>query len=243
MLPIERSSRPSDPKARIPAGGLVAPLVESVRALVLAVILVGLSVVPVADASSRSFYFGPAPNAAPLDSTFQLVNVEPDAGEVDLPANERVLWVEPGALGAPAAVQNGAMSFDLYFTEFGGELTIEYGHATPAGVFTAIGSGAFDVEPTPRNLVNGVLPPGLPADIGHVEGQVTGITGSLPQGNHIAIRLTSDADNTLHTAVSSLGASSASTATVPLPELPALVLTAMGLALVAGVVMIRRRAA
>jgi hypothetical protein len=197
--------------------------------------------VPLASAANEeSVAFSGNPNSVP-SGTF-LLNGTGGGSDVALPANSPVTWAIPTELGAAAHFVNLPFTADVYLHAFTtSTIKFELGYIDGSG-FHAIATGTAPVLRSNRTVIPAsiTLPvTKTPADIGvsHLTITTSGVYGSH---SYRAIRLTSSADNSVYTSASLLNSPHLSTATIPLPELPAALLFGMGGLLVAGVVFTRR---
>ncbi|GEM_PF-4868842 len=223
------------------------------RTLVLAITLALLAgfAPSAAAASQKSYAFTPTVNAAaPIGGTLALANAATaGSGAVNLPANGAVTWVYPTPLATGVAFTNGAFAFDLYFANHVGSVKVVFGDyeqdpVTHVWHFRALkASQPTTVAAASRNLVGGQTLPrtGTSLDIGRATATISGVNGAFPRGSYPAIQVISSNSNGLFTSAGTLGATSASSATVPLPELPALALLGLGALVVGGVVVVRSK--
>ena len=199
--------------------------------------------VPMASAASgdTAVAFSGTPNTTPA-GTF-LFNDNGGGSDVALPNGTPVIWAIPTALAGPAQFTNHPFSANIYLHAFTtGTIKFDLGYVDAHGAWHTLATGTAPVIRSNRT----VLPPTVtlpvtktPADIGAAHLSITA-SGAYPAGVFRAIRLTSSADNVVYTGVSILNSPHLSTATIPLPELPAIALFGMGGLVVAGVVFARR---
>jgi hypothetical protein len=216
-----------------------------------ALLLAGL--VPNAGAvgSSRTYAFTGTPNGGPLAGTFSLVAQGDGGGNaVTLAANQPVTWVSPTVQSTSALFHDGVFSFDFYLANPIGTIRVVWGdyetscatcsdwHFRPLQA-----SPAVNVNAVPRNVVPGVpvLSPVPSVNIGHATFSTPNVNGQITKGSFPAVRVISSNNNALYTHAAFLGASAESTATFPLPELPAIALISLGGIVVGGVAFARSR--
>lgn len=207
------------------------------------IILALAMLAPMASAANgdTAVAFSGTPNSLPA-GTF-LFNDNGGGSDVALPANVPVTWAIPTALSGPAHFTNHPFAANIYLHAFTtSTIKFELGYVDSAGAWHTLASGTAPVVRSNRT----VLPPTVtlpvtktPADIGAAHLSITA-DGAYPTGAYRAIRLTSSVDNVVYTGVSILNSPHLSTATIPLPELPAIALFGMGGLVVAGVVFARR---
>lgn len=223
--------------------------------ILVAALLAAATALPTSSAATRDWTFTDFPNEGPLAGTFAIGETTGSNGQVSLPALERVVWADPTFVAAAADVSGGEVALDLAFakalrnTEDAATILVEYGYVDATG-FHAIDSWDITLTQQTRNLAVGDVDPSMLADeapgtlleIGHYQGTlvIDAADAVIPKDSHPAIGLTSNEDNTLYTEPSFMGSSTQSTATVPLPELPAIALLAIGAALVGGVALVHR---
>lgn len=220
------------------------------RFQIFAVILALAMLAPVgAAASDRTFEFTATPNTGALAGTFSLVDADQGNGDpVTLPANVGVVWASPTKLAAPVHFVDGAFSVDLYLTNAKGTVRAIWGYmeleADNQYHFVPLkASDARNVNAMGRSVAAGL---GIPVtssslDVGHASVPITGVEGVFPAGTYPAVTITSSNNNALYTHPTTLGASGSSTATVPLPELPAVILMALGVGAIGAVALVRRQ--
>ena len=210
------------------------------RALVLASVLVALLLAPGAHAeTSRSWGLTSLSNEA--TGTFVLSADTRGGDNVDLPADAPVTWADPNALLAAAPFTDGDFAFDLHLSRAVGSLTVRFGFFKD-GAFTELASsGPVAVQPATRTVLDPVGTTGTVLDVGQAVGTIEGVDAVYPAGSHPAIQIESTDPNSLYTADTLLGAQSQSSASVPLPELPAAALFAVGAAAVVGLAAFRAR--
>ncbi|MEA3200769.1 MAG: hypothetical protein QOE90_2197 [Thermoplasmata archaeon] len=224
------------------------------RTVVLAVAIASLLAPVVTAVPAEKLYgFTDAPNAGVLGSTLALAQA--GAGSpVALAPNVATTWAYPTALATAAAFHGGSFAFDLYLTSPSGSVKAIWGymalgldhqeHFTPLKA-----SNAVNVARVPRAVVANVghalgapLPPtGTSVDIGHATVTLSGIDGEIPRGAYPAIQIIASNSNGLYPTQTTLGATADSTATIPMPELPALVLLGLGATALGAVVLVRTR--
>jgi len=211
--------------------------------IVLALTTALLVAAPLAQAATtRSYVLSGEPNVTPA-GTFELKESDPSGDTIGLSANVPRIWATRTALLASAPLQNAELEYEIFFESTDGHVTITYGHVNAAGIFTKLKDAYRTVDKAPRSttgtlagIVNGTL-----TEVGYVKGKLTGITGTIPAGSYPAISLATNQDNSVFVTPSLLTSSQASTATVPLPELPTVALMGLGLLAVGGVAMMNTR--
>lgn len=204
-------------------------------------VLAALFLIPVASAATYPFALTDEVNPDAPGAFLLGEDTNADSsGVVRLVAGQPVVWAAASPLSAPAVVDS-VFEYDFYFSKHGQMLVVEYGRLV-GDQFEAFGSDQVQTVPVSRSAVPDELLPNLIAiRIGQAAGSFP-VEGEFDDGDVPAIRLTSeDGDNSLFTEPSLLGASQQSSATVPLPELPAIVLTGLGLATVGAVALVRAR--
>lgn len=201
-------------------------------------------------ADQRNYEFSGTPNTvAHLEGTSMLVGVGEGNGVIALPANQKVTWVAPVELAAAAPFADGDFGAQLFLSNPTGSVTVLWGYWVPnvgptGGHFEPLKSGSANVQRVPRAIIPGTLSlptTGTQADIGRVIVTQSGVSSEIPAHTYPAIQLLSTAANSLYTQPSNFQASASSSATIPMPELPAIALLGLGVAVVAGTVIYRRR--
>lgn len=207
------------------------------RLLVPLAIIVVASLAPAsAAADGKVWVFSEQTHSAIADALALKESYETTA-TVLLESGKNVTWAG-NELFAPVSVTGGTFTSDLYFTTYGGFVTVEYGHMWTDKTFEKLGVARVPIASETRL----VEPLKTPVDIGHAHAEFA-VHGTTPIGAYPAIRVTLDGvpQRTMYLDDSVAGAATQSSATVPLPELPALVLLGVGLLTVGGVAVLRTR--
>lgn len=200
-------------------------------------------------ASSRTFAF--TDNTVQIGgTTYYTLEDAPHGNPIVLPPNATVTWVSATPLAAAVGFgPSDAFSPSLSLALAHGLINVKWGYVTADGTFHPLHvSPNVPVLPTSRSVAGQNVPaPGLGTpkstvvNAGIAQTRLTGFAGTIPQGAYPALQLESNAVNALLPGPSVLGSDQASTATVPLPELPAGALVALGAAVVGAVAVVRSR--
>jgi hypothetical protein len=231
------------------------------------VLVVALALlVPLASATEYAIKGSPSTGSDPTTGAKALCILDTDLspGGADVPLVPGVPVTCDGTkLAAGTTITRYTLSFDIYlYNGSRSNVTVDFGYVTPsdpaaltpvAGTFTSLGSNKSQVLPEPRQvskpapLTPGSIPVPGPSSRGHATGTITVAPPSavtIPAGSFVAVRVQSDAPNVLLSTTTStvtLDSASTGTATVPLPELPAVALFGLGAVVVGSVAWVRRQ--
>lgn len=213
------------------------------RAVALILALLVLASVPLA-AADKSYSFT-ATRSLAVPGTLVLVEGDAPSGlRVPLPGSVATTWATNAPLNVSAPIHDGTVSFEGYFENVTSKpVTVQWGSVDGTGAFTQLASASCTMVSEGRTLVRtGVQIPttGTALDVGHLLCVQRHVNGTLAAG-HPAVRVTVPEANTLFPVANGFTAASNSSATIPLPELPALVLLGLGVAVVGAVAYRARR--
>jgi hypothetical protein len=206
--------------------------------------------VSAASTTNVTWDFTSAKAPAGVPGNYQLSS-SPHAGNGVNVTGFVVYWTLPTALRASGSLTAGTFTANLAFQDFGGNAYVFLGYFL-GGTFHQLASGSAPIQQAAIvGLTNPIGPVGsspalyvplhvIASGSASVAVQISQ-RATIPQGAYWAIGVSSDHPNYLEVQSALIGSQSGSSATVPMPELPAAVLIPIGLVGLVGVAKLRRR--
>jgi|SRR5581483_284782 len=220
--------------------------------LVALVSILALSAPAQAAAAGKDYAFSSQPSTV-LPGALQLVSpdaVTANAAAIPFNANVPKTFVSDTPLATGAQFVDGNFRFEGYFTSATGAISVAWGYLDPVThAFRPLAAGSVsnancNVRSEGRATLPGTIAPRVPStvdsvNVGHAICVKNGLSGVIPKDAYPAVQVTSTSNNGFYPAANILGANTNASATIPLPELPAVLLLGLG-AVVLGAVFVAR---